>query len=244
MTDEPLRSVGAIVLLGPPGAGKGTQANRIAERYGIPQISTGNLLRGIAQHHDGLGAQIKRIMARGELVPDDLVCDIVAQRLRHADCARGFVLDGFPRTSAQADWLDGFLQHGLTHSLNWRHRLPIAILIQVDKDQLLLRLTGRRICPSCGRIYNMYLQPPRADEICDVDASRLIRRDDDREEVVRERLRLYEQERGMVEEYYRDKEQLFVVDGNRPVDQVTAQIVQVIEEQVMQDRGVRLPGCH
>jgi adenylate kinase len=128
-------------------------------------------------------------------VPDNVAYDIVARRLLEQDCVRGFVLDGFPRTVMQARWLDAFLEQDFSPSSRWRRRVPIIILIHVDRDSLLLRLTGRRVCPVCGRIYNIYLQPPRMDELCDADGSKLMRRDDDREEVIRERLSLYDQER-------------------------------------------------
>lgn len=229
---EQIRFIATIVLLGPPGAGKGTQAKRIAERYHIPRISLGDLLRHIAAGNADPGRQIKEFIARGELVPDHVVFEVIAQRLRHTDCSRGFVMDGFPRTRTQACWLDSFLERDFPASSRGRHAVPIVILIQVDPDHLLLRLAGRRVCPSCGRTYNIYLQPPRAREVCDLDGSKLTRRDDDREEVVRARLVSYELETRPVAEYYRRKGQLFTVDGNLPVDQVTGQIVGVIEKRV------------
>src|SRR5205814_5202847 len=163
------RNIGPIILLGPPGAGKGTQAKRIDERYGIPQVSTGDILRENVQRGTELGVQARSVMARGDLVPDDLVCDMVALRLRNADCERGFILDGFPRTAAQAGWLDAFLENEFFDKSNGCNRLPIVIRLDVDYNELLRRLTGRRSCPTCGRTYNVHLQPPKVDELCDVD---------------------------------------------------------------------------
>ena len=230
MAEETSRSVGPIVLLGSPGAGKGTQAKRIAARYGIPQISTGDLLRDNVQRATELGIQARDGMARGELVSDDLVCNMVGHRLRDEDCVRGFILDGFPRTPAQAGWLDAYLEHELFDN---SHRCrPIVILIDVDYNQLLLRLTGRRTCLANGHIYNVHFQPPREDEVCDLDGSKLVIRNDDREEVIRERLTAYERQTRPVAEYYHRQGRLFTVDGSLPVDTVTDQVFEDIESHV------------
>jgi len=216
-------------LLGPPGAGKGTQAKRIAERYGIPQISTGDLLREHVRNATTLGQLAKDIMARGELVPDELIYDMVAERLRQADCDPGFILDGFPRTAAQAGWLDAYLEHEFFDNPKRRQCLPIVIRIDVDYNELLLRLTGRRTCPICGRIYNVHLQPPRVDELCDVDGSKLVIRNDDREDVIRERLFAYQEQTRPVADYFQQKGRLVAVDGNLPIDDVSARIFAEIE---------------
>jgi len=229
MAEDTSRSIGPIVLLGPPGAGKGTQAKRIAEHYGIPQISTGDLLRENVRNATSLGVLAKDIMARGELVPDELLYDMVAQRLREADCKRGFILDGFPRTAAQAGWLDAFLEHEFFDNSNRGRCAPIVIRIDVDYNELLLRLTGRRTCPVCGRIYNVHLQPPRVDELCDLDGSKLVIRNDDREEVIRERLFAYERQTRPVAEYYERKARLLSVDGALPADAVSEQVFREIE---------------
>jgi len=227
MADAKSRNIGAIILLGPPGAGKGTQAKRIGERYGVPQISTGDLLREHVKNETGLGLMAKGIMARGELVPDDLLYDMVAQRLRQPDCEHGFVLDGFPRTAAQAGWLDAFLENEFFDKIGrW---LPIVIEIDVDYNQLLRRLTGRRTCPTCGRIYNFYLHPPLVDNVCDLDGSKLFIRTDDREEVIRERLKAYETQTRPVAEYYASKGRLVSVDGNQPVDEVSRTVFESVE---------------
>jgi len=232
MAEDTSRSIGPIVLLGPPGAGKGTQAKLIAERYGIPQISTGDLLRENVRNATGLGMLAKDIMARGELVPDELLYDMVAQRVREADCKRGFILDGFPRTAAQAGWLDAFLEHEFFDNSNHGKCAPIVICIDVDYNELLLRLTGRRTCPVCGRIYNVHLQPPRVDELCDIDGSKLVIRNDDREEVIRERLSAYERQTRPVVEYYERKARLICVDGARSADAVSEQVFREIEAHV------------
>jgi len=229
MAKDTSRSIGPIVLLGPPGAGKGTQAQRIVEHYRIPQISTGDILREQVKAGTPLGLRAKDIMARGDLVPDDLLYGMVGERLRRADCDRGFILDGFPRTAAQAGWLDAFLEHELFDNSKKTHCLPIVVRIDVDYNELLLRLTGRRTCPVCGRIYNVHLQPPRVNEKCDVDGTALNTRNDDREEVIRERLSTYEQQTRPVADHYERKGRLVSVDGNLPVDEVSERIFRAIE---------------
>jgi adenylate kinase len=229
MAEQLLRNIGPIVLLGPPGAGKGTQSKRITEHYRIPQVSTGDLLREHVNQGTPLGQQVQALIARGELVSDHLVCDIVAWRLREPDAQRGFVLDGFPRTQKQAAWLDAFLKFEFFESGKWAAWLPIVIRIQVDYNKLLLRITGRRICPIDGTIYNVYSKPPLVDEICDKDGAKLVTRDDDREEVIRERLDAYERQTKPVAEYYQQLGRLATIDGEQPVDDVTARILQEID---------------
>ena len=229
MAEQVLRNIGPIVLLGPPGAGKGTQSHNITQHYRIPQVSTGDLLREHVKQATPLGVEVKELMARGELVPDHLVCDIVAWRLREPDAQRGFVLDGFPRAQKQAVWLDAFLKFEFFDSGKWPAWLPIVVRIQVDYNKLLLRITGRRTCPTCGRIYNVHLQPPRVDEVCDIDGSKLFVRDDDREEVIRERLATYQRQTRPVAEYYEALGRVITIDGDRPVDEVTASIVREVD---------------
>ncbi len=229
MAEQVLRNIGPIVLLGPPGAGKGTQSHNITQHYRIPQVSTGDLLREHVKQGTPLGLEVKERMAKGELVPDHLVCDIVAWRLREPDAQRGFVLDGFPRAEKQAVWLDAFLKFEFFDSGKWPAWLPIVVRIQVDYNKLLLRITGRRTCPTCGRIYNVHLQPPRVDETCDVDGSKLFIRDDDREEVIRERLATYERQTRPVADYYEALGRVVTIDGDRPVDEVTASIVREVD---------------
>ncbi len=223
------RKIGPLILLGPPGAGKGTQGKRISERYGIPQISTGDLLRDQQRRGTELGKRVKQIMERGELVPDKLVCDMVADRLRLPDCKRGYILDGFPRTPAQAGWLEAFLECEFFDKPRHEDDGPIVVRFNVDYNLLKMRLTGRRSCPTCNRIYNVHFQPPRSNETCDVEGSKLILRDDDREEVIQERLRAYEAQTRPVASFYAAKEQLVSIDADRPMDEVTAMLVWAIE---------------
>jgi adenylate kinase len=218
------RTIGPVILLGPPGAGKGTQAKLMVARYGIPQISTGDLLRENVATGTSLGKQAKAIMERGDLVPDDLVVAMVSERLQRTDCQRGFVLDGFPRTVAQAEWLNDFLQKQARKGPGL-----VVVNMRVDYNQLMRRLTGRRSCPTCGRIYNIYFQPPRVAGICDDDGTALITRKDDAEQVVSERLKAYEKQTLPLVDYYRQKGRLVEVDGDRPVDEVTAAIFRAIE---------------
>jgi adenylate kinase len=235
MANETARNIGPLILLGPPGAGKGTQARRIVDRYGIPTISTGDLLREHVARGTELGVAAKAIMARGELVPDELMYGIVATRLREADCKRGFVLDGFPRTAAQAGWLDAFLEKEVFD--NSRKCPPVVIQLLVDYTQLLLRLTGRRSCPTCGRLYNIHSQPPLVDELCDVDGSKLVIREDDRKEVISERLAAYETQTRRVADYYRAQRRLVAINADRTMDDVTAQIFGVIDSHRRDDSG-------
>jgi adenylate kinase len=219
--------VGPVILLGAPGAGKGTQAKLIMQRYGIPQISTGDILRDNVSRGTELGKKAKAFMEKGELVPDQLVCDMVADRLRQVDCAQGFILDGFPRTVAQAEWLDGLFKDEF-----FAKRCavpPVVVNIQVGYNQLLRRLTGRRTCPTCGRIYNVYSQPPRVADTCDVDGSKLVTRKDDSEEVIAERLKAYERQTLPLIDYYRRQGRLREIDGERAPEEVTAEAFRAIE---------------
>jgi adenylate kinase len=229
MADGTSRIVGPVILLGPPGAGKGTQSKRVEQRYHIPQISTGDILRQNVKADTSLGRAAKEVMARGQLVPDELVNPMVAERVREPDCDHGFILDGFPRTAAQAGWLDAFLENEFFDNSQPVNGLLIVIQLTVDYNELLLRLTGRRTCPTCGTIYNVHLKPPKVDELCDKDGTKLIIRPDDREEVIRERLNAYAQMTQPVADYYQATGRLKSVDGDLPIDQVTAQIFCLIE---------------
>jgi adenylate kinase len=226
-----LVSYGPVLLLGAPGVGKGTQAKALMAGWGIPQISTGDLLREIKNHGTNPSALADKLlragqlpqedlerMQQGKLVSDDLVNDIVAARLTEPDTRRGYVLDGFPRTLAQAKWLDAKIA-GTTGSLP-----VVAISIRVEYHQLLRRITGRRSCPTCGRIYNIYLQPPQNDTLCDDDRTPLVQRADDVESVFEQRIETYEAETAPVVEHYRVMGRFEEVDGEQPVDQVTAGI--------------------
>jgi adenylate kinase len=217
---------GPILLLGAPGVGKGTQAKELMAKWGVPQISTGDLLRYNRDHGTPLGLKAKAIMAEGHLVPDELVNAMVAERLKQPDTANGYILDGFPRTLGQAKWLD---EHIGAADSNGGSALPvIAVSIQVGYNELLRRITGRRICPVCGTIYNIYLQPPKVDEKCDQDGTPLERRSDDTEEVFRERMRTYESQTAPVVEHYRAQGRFEEVDGDQPVSAVAAEVIAAV----------------
>ncbi len=218
------RNIGPVIMLGPPGAGKGTQAKQIAEHFGIPQISTGDILRDNVSRGTELGLKAKAIMDKGELVPDQLVCDMVANRLQAPDAKRGFILDGFPRTLGQAEWLDGYFKR------QGKGEAPIVIDIKVGYNQLLQRLTGRRTCPTCGRIYNIHFTPPRVEGVCDADGQKLVTRKDDRDDVIAERLKAYEAQTLPLTAYYRKQGRLREVDGNNAADQVAAAVQKVFEK--------------
>ena len=224
--------MGPIILLGAPGAGKGTQAKLIAATYAIPQISTGDLFRENVARGTELGLKVKETLARGELVTDGLVNDMVAERLAHPDVNRGFILDGFPRTVGQAEWLDGYLKSRRLRdgaAAPFSAISPLVIQVVVRYNQLLQRITGRRTCPTCGRIYNVHFQPPKVEGICDVDGGRLFVRPDDTEAVVAERLKAYERQTLPLVAYYKAKGQLVDVDGEQPVEMVAAQASRAIE---------------
>ncbi|HWR14349.1 MAG TPA: adenylate kinase [Terriglobales bacterium] len=228
--DPKTRFVGALILLGAPGAGKGTQSKIISAKYGIPQISTGDLLRENVAKCTELGRSAKAIMERGELVPDHLVQDMLAKRIvEGGDTNRGFILDGFPRTLAQAQWLDGFLE-AWTAAVNPGHTTPpVVINVAVGYNQLLRRLTGRRSCPTCGRIYNVYLQPPRVADLCDIDGSVLATRRDDCEEVISERLSAYERQTLPLIDYYQSRGTLHEIDGEQELSEVTDAALKIVE---------------
>jgi len=208
---------GPVLLLGAPGVGKGTQAKLLMAEFGIPQISTGDLLRAHREQRTSLGLLAEKLMAKGQLVPDDLVNEMVSERLSEPDTEHGYILDGFPRTLNQAEWLDTKLV---------AYMLPVvAVSIVVEERVLLERITGRRICPTCGTIYNIYTQPPKHDEACDADGAKLVQRADDSEAVFHERMKSFLQKTSAVIEYYRSHGNRFAeVNGNRPVHEVTKSI--------------------
>ena len=214
---------GPILLLGAPGVGKGTQAKELVKIWNIPQISTGDLLRANVSQGTELGKIAKEIMGRGELVPDTLVNEMVAIRLKQPDTAEGYILDGFPRTLPQANWLDGRLAEATG-------TLPVvAVSIQVEYNQLLRRITGRRNCPVCHAIYNIYGNPTKVEGICDVDGAELVQRADDTETVFAERMKAYEAATAPVVEHYRAQGRFAEVDGSRAIDEIAAGIVATVE---------------
>ncbi len=208
----------ALIFLGAPGAGKGTQAREVSKHFSIPQISTGDMLREAVQNGTPLGLAAKAKMEAGELVPDEVVCGIVEQRIDQPDCQGGFILDGFPRTLAQVEFVDRMLQAKGRGN-------PLVLDIQVDRDLLLKRLTGRRTCSLCGEIYNVYLNPPRIEGVCDKDGGKLLHRADDSEETIRQRLLAYEKQTSPLIDYYRRKGVLHEVDGNRRPEHIARELI-------------------
>lgn len=213
----------AVIFLGPPGAGKGTQARQIAENYNVPHISTGDMFREQVSRGTPLGLRAKAIMERGELVPDDLVLSTVEERISRPDCADGFILDGFPRTLPQAEKLDEILRRRFKAE-------PLVVHFVVDQNQLMRRLTGRRTCAIGGEIYNIYDHPPRVPSRCDRDGGELVQRPDDREEVIAERLAAYERQTRPLVDCYRGRGVLKDVDGMATPAAVTKNVLEVLAQ--------------
>ena len=211
----------AVIFLGPPGSGKGTQAKELARQYGVPHLSTGDMLREHVGKGTPLGLKAKPIMERGELVPDSLVLKMVAERIERPDCEHGFVFDGFPRTVAQAKYLCEMLRRQ-------GFKQPFVIHMVIPTSVLMKRLTGRRTCKLGGEIYNIYERPPKVEGICDVDGGELVHRPDDREEVVAPRLNAYEKLTAPLVQYYRRLGALHDVDANRSVEEVRREICQLV----------------
>lgn len=210
-----------LVLLGAPGAGKGTQAKKLIEKYGIPQISTGDLLRAAVAAGTPLGKEAKSYMDKGELVPDSVVLGMVEERLKQDDCKKGYILDGFPRNVAQAEALDKMLG-GLGMSLD------AALSVDVPFDDLMKRLTGRRTCKSCGQMYNIYFNPPKKEGVCDKCGGELFQRDDDKEETIKKRLEVYNSQTAPLIEYYGKKGILKSVNGTGSIDDIFSNICKVL----------------
>ncbi len=202
--------------MGAPGAGKGTQARLIAEKSGYPQISTGDILREIAQQETPLGREIKEIQASGRLVSDEVLADVIRERTSRPDCARGYILDGYPRTLNQAELLEELAKE--------QGKEVKLIKLVVPFESLMKRLTGRRTCSQCGEIYNLYLRPPRREGVCDLDGGLLSHRADDNPETVRARLETYEQTTAPVVDYYRQSGRLIEINGELSVEEVAREI--------------------
>jgi adenylate kinase len=213
----------AVIFLGPPGAGKGTQAKELARKFSAPHLSTGDMLREHAAQGTSLGQRAQPIMSRGELVPDSIVLRMVAERIERPDCSHGFVFDGFPRTVAQAQWLGELLkQHGF--------KPPVVVHLVIDPAMLLRRITGRRMCRVGGEIYNVFERAPRVEGRCDNDGGELDQRPDDREEIVGPRLAAYEKQTAPLAAYYRRLGRLRDIDASKSVDEVAKSILAFVRE--------------
>jgi len=211
----------AVIFLGPPGAGKGTQAKELAKKCGVPHLSTGDMLRENIAKGTPLGERAKPIMARGEFVPDSLVLKMVADRIEQPDCWHGFVFDGFPRTVAQAQYLQVLLaQLG--------YKPPVVVHFAIDPGLLLRRITGRRMCKVGGEIYNIYERPPKVEGVCDNDGGELEQRPDDREEIVAPRLQAYEKQTAPLVAYYKRLGRLHAVDASLGVGEVTQKVLEIV----------------
>ncbi len=210
-----------IVLLGAPGAGKGTQAKKLIDKYSIPQISTGDILRKAVANGTPLGKEAKSYMNKGELVPDSVVIGLVKERLAQDDCKKGYILDGFPRNTAQAETLDSVLSE-------MNAPLEIALSVDVDFDILMKRLTGRRTCKNCNQMYNVYFSPSEKDGTCDKCSGELYQRDDDKEETIKKRLDVYKAQTEPLIDYYSRKGILKSVEGTGDIDEIFNKIVSLI----------------
>jgi len=213
-----------IVLMGAPGAGKGTQARLLQERLHLPQVSTGDMFRALKEAHTPLAEEVRVLMAAGQLVPDDVTIRVVRERTAQDDCRNGYILDGFPRTPAQAAMLETLaVEQGNTIQ---------AIEIRMPRELLARRMTGRRNCPVCGEIYNIYFRPPKVDNVCDLHPqTQLVHRADDRPETVEARLATYEAQTRPLLDYYQAKNVLFVVDGTREPEDIYADIEKAVKSE-------------
>ena len=211
-----------IIMLGAPGAGKGTQAKMLADRYGIPHISTGDIFRANIKNNTPLGQQAKAYMDAGQLVPDELVVDLVIDRIKNADCMKGFIFDGFPRTIPQAE--------ALTNALNNQNeKIDYAIEVAVPDDNIINRMGGRRACVGCGATYHVEFNPPKVEGICDKCGAKLILRDDDKPETVKERLQVYHAQTQPLIDFYAAKGAHVAIDGTQDIMKVFEDICKVLD---------------
>lgn len=211
-----------IVLLGPPGAGKGTQAKMISNRFGVPHISTGDMLREAISSKSELGNKVSDIVERGDLVPDDLMIKLVKKRIIQKDAADGFILDGFPRTTVQAETLRDMLKE-------MGKKIDCAVFINVSEEIVVKRISSRRVCPNCGKVYNLLSIKPKNDCICDECGNKLIQRDDDKPETVRERYEVYLSNTKNVVDYYNSQGKLKTFDGSKGIDELKNSIINYLE---------------
>jgi len=212
-----------LILLGPPGSGKGTQAKLIVEKYGIPQISTGDMLREAVAKGTELGKEAKKYMDAGQLVPDEVVIGIVKERLQEPDCEKGFILDGFPRTIPQAEALDKMLDE-------LGKKIDAVINIQVPEEEVVKRIVNRRTCKKCGAVYHLIYNPPKEDNKCDKCGGELYQRDDDKEETVRQRYKVYKEQTEPLVDYYSKKGVLYNIDGTKSIEEVFNEIDKILQK--------------
>lgn len=210
-----------IVLLGVPGAGKGTQAKRLSEALGLPHVSSGDLFRENLEHGTPIGREAQKYLSKGELVPDEITIEMIAERLAQPDGVAGAILDGFPRTARQAEALEDMAGGSVR----------AAVHVEVPIERLVERMSGRRVCREQGHVYHLEHKPPDESGICDVDGSELYQRDDDKPDTVRHRLSVYEEQTAPLVEYYRERGVLVTVDGDRPMDEVTQAILASVEQE-------------
>jgi adenylate kinase len=214
-----------LILLGAPGAGKGTQSKVLARTLGIPHISTGDLLREQVRRETAIGKRIKEILERGNLVPDSTMMEMLADRMSMDDCRHGYLLDGFPRTMEQMKMLDtAFDVSGKDGS----RPVLYIIVLRIDQGGLVRRISGRRVCPACGMVYSANLRPPQTEGLCDRDESKLIVREDDREEVVLRRLQVYNEQTAPIIDHYAKHASIVEINGDQTVEQITSEILNAI----------------
>ena len=212
-----------IILMGLPGAGKGTQASEIVKKFPIPHISTGDMFRKAIKDETDLGKEAKSYMDRGELVPDEVTVGIVKERISEDDAKKGFLLDGFPRTIEQAEALNNIMSE-------LGRNIDAVINIEVPEEELMNRLTGRRICEKCGTTYHLVFNPPKVDGVCDIDGGKLYQREDDNPETVSNRLSVNVKQSKPILEYYEDKGVLNNIDGAKDIDQVTKDVIDILDQ--------------
>ena len=211
-----------VIMLGPPGAGKGTQAKRVVRELNMPHISTGDLFRAMQDQDTPLARKIRKILAEGRLVPDDITIEVLKERLAQMDCEDGAIVDGYPRTIPQAEALDRVLAKDDC-------QVDVVLYFDISEEEAVRRISGRRSCPECGRIYHMTYDPPANDELCDEDGSKLTLREDDQPEVVRDRYQRYQEKTAPLVTYYRKRDKLVEIDAKRPADAITPDVIDAIE---------------
>ncbi|HOO32533.1 MAG TPA: adenylate kinase [Thermotogota bacterium] len=214
-----------LIFLGPPGAGKGTIAKGVVERFGVPHISTGDMLRAAVKSGSDLGKKVKSVIDSGQLVSDDLLFDLVKDRLAQSDCDNGFILDGYPRNLEQAEALDEILEE-------LGREEAMVLFLDVAEEEVVNRISSRRVCPECGRVYNVITLKPSEEGICDDDGVELIQRDDDMEDTVRNRFRIYLEKTSPLIKLYTDRKQIVTVDGSGSVDNVQKIVFNTLVEKI------------